>query len=286
MKKLLLLLILATSVFALPQPIGYVNDFAEVIEPEWEEKLNTLIGEIEKNTTVEISIVTVQNLDGQAPEQLALQYLEEWGVGKANDNGLVILVAPQERKYRIEVGYGLEGTIPDSIAGRIGRHELQLYFKQGKYGEGLYSAVTIIGGLASGNPEVVAETQNYVAPMRDWLGAIVFIYIWCLFFFVGFIEIIPNRKARRGVGFTAFTLGILGSILVTPLTLAFALGGFTMFFLVAFLQIEARRPSKLPGHPRVWWGGPGGFGGLGRGAGGFGGFGGGHGGGGGAGGGW
>jgi uncharacterized protein len=268
MKRFLLFLLLLPVAFALPQPIGYVNDFANIIEPEWEEQLNALIGEIEKNTTVEIAIVTVKTLEDNTPEGLALAYLEQWGVGKkGTDNGLVILVALEEHKWRIEVGYGLEGTITDSISGRIGRHELVPYFKQGNYGEGLYNEV-------------------YVAPLRDWIGVIVFFYVWCLFFFMGFIEIIPNKKVRKGVGYTAFGIGFLASWLAVPLSFAFAMAGFTVFFLIAFLLTETRRPSHLPRGTQIWWGGSRGFGGIGGSSGGFGGFGGGGGGGGGAGGGW
>ncbi len=124
----------------LPNPVGYVNDFAGIIEPEWERKCEAVIREIEEKTGAEVAIVTVNTIEPYATiEDYAVELFEKWGIGKkGEDNGVLILVALKEKKIRIEVGYGLEGAIPDGLAGEIIRKTIIPFFRQGKFGEGLY----------------------------------------------------------------------------------------------------------------------------------------------------
>ena len=88
-----------------PSPVGYVNDFAYMISPSDEANLNDLISSIEKATTVEIVIVTIDSLQGLSVEEYAVKLFEKWGIGKkSNDNGLLILVAKNERGILIQDG--------------------------------------------------------------------------------------------------------------------------------------------------------------------------------------
>ncbi len=290
MKKLLLLLLLATSVFALQQPQGRVNDFADIITPEWEAKITGLIDQIEENTTSEITVITVQSLEEQPIEELALKYLEEWGVGKKEtDNGIVVLVALQEREYRIETGYGVEGILPDARAGRIGREILQLYFRQQLYGEGIYAAVQEIEGLLAQDPTIMAKYSPRRELITPFANQILFITFILVFFICGMAEARATKKQQ-------WTTFIAGNTLVNG-ALAwlgfwapfFALIAASIFFFIAGLVIFTlinAKPHPKSFHGAFWWGGRGGFGGIGKGSGGFGGFGGGMGGGGGAGGRW
>jgi uncharacterized protein len=285
MKKLLFLLILlSTFASALPAPSGWVNDYANILSLDEKMQLNTLIDSIEKNTTAEISIVTVKSLDGKPIEEVALNYLTEWGVGKkTNDNGIVILVAPNERKYRIEVGYGAEGVVTDARAGRIGREILALYFKEKQYGNGLKIAVEEIGGLLKNDPDITAE----YAPRKQFFNAIA---PWI--FFLGFIitsmiaRLSAIRKKRK---FTAFCIseGLFVTLLII-LGIWVPFIGFLLaapfFFIIGIIMYAAALASGQQFHG---WIGMGGFGMGGRpGGGSFGGFGGGMGGGGGSSGGW
>jgi len=281
MKRLLIFLLLATSVFALPQPTGTVNDYANIITPEWKTQIETLISSIQQNTTAEIAIVTVESLDDSTVEELGLQYLTEWGVGKkGTDNGVVILVAPNERKYRIEVGYGAEGVITDARAGRIGRDILALYFKEGKYGEGLYNAVEEIGGLLSNDPEIMAtytpkyEFFNMLAPFIFFAGMI----------FTWIISIIAATRKTKKQQWTTFLTAdaifiavVLGIGFIVP-HVVYLFAGF--FFIIAGIITFLRMLSRASSGGRFWYLGGGGS------SGGFSGFGGGSGGGGGASGGW
>ena len=144
-----------------PSPAGYVNDFANMLSPGDIARLNNEITAIEKDTTVEIAIVTVDSLQGVSVEEYAVKLFEKWGIGKkGNDNGLLILVAKNEREYRIETGYGLESIINAARAGRIGREILEPNFKKGEYGEGLYEAVLEIKGLVENEPRVVSRYEG------------------------------------------------------------------------------------------------------------------------------
>src|SRR6266481_2437548 len=103
-------------------PTGYVSDLAGVISPDVKTSLEALCTELEQKTSAQIAIVTVQSLEGESVENYAVDLLKQLGVGSKKENrGVLLLVAPNERKYRIEVGYGLEPVINDARAGDAGR---------------------------------------------------------------------------------------------------------------------------------------------------------------------
>ena len=107
-----LLLIATTDGLAqtLPKPTGRVNDFANIISPDVESELDAQLATLENTTSHEVAVVTVESLQGTTVEDYANRLFKEWGIGQAQkDNGVLILVAPNERDVRIEVGYGLEG---------------------------------------------------------------------------------------------------------------------------------------------------------------------------------
>lgn len=120
------------------QPTGYVNDFAGIIDSSTKNKLEQLLTAYEQQTTNEVSVVTVPSLDDVPIEDYAVQLFEKWGIGKKEkDNGLLLLVAPNERKARIEVGYGLEGAINDALAGKILDNTVIPWFRQNNYADGI-----------------------------------------------------------------------------------------------------------------------------------------------------
>ena len=147
----LIILILFTSTAAAvnyPQLTGFVTDSAEMIDPVYEAKITELASKIERETTVEIAVVTVESLEGESREMYAVKLFEQAGIGKQDkDNGLLILVAEQEREYRFEVGYGLEGVITDSMKVNIGDRIIVPNFKNGEYGKGIYESIVVIEKL-------------------------------------------------------------------------------------------------------------------------------------------
>jgi uncharacterized protein len=136
-----------TVVFALSvaaaQPVSqlkatdYVNDFAHVINPNAITQLDSICQQIDQKAHAQIAIVTVQSLNGSDIESYAADLFKQWGIGsKATDRGVLILLAVQDRRYRVEVGYGLEPILPDGKVGGFGREAVPL-LRQGDYGASL-----------------------------------------------------------------------------------------------------------------------------------------------------
>lgn len=238
--KILLLLLFAllitTVVSAFPSPTNYVTDTANVIDSQTESQLNSLINNFEKNTTVEIVILTIDTLDGEPIEDYAVKLFEDWGIGKKDiNNGLLILVAVQDHEYRIEVGYGLEGTIPDSLAGRIARENMVPYFKEDNYGEGIYSATLEYMSYIEGDPFVVSQYQDSsddyssedLGTFKILFPIFVVIILSTVFIISSIMSKTKKSKSRfAGILFTFFFLYFLFGAIFAFLYLAFSLIGF------------------------------------------------------------
>jgi len=142
----LLLFLASTAYGALPaRPAGPVNDFAGVIEPAEAGTLTQILTTLQQQTGIAMVIVTLPTLEGSDIETTATDLFQKWGIGeKGKDNGILILAAIQDRDARIEVGYGLEGAIPDAFAGRILREVLFPSFRQSRYGEGLLKGAVVL----------------------------------------------------------------------------------------------------------------------------------------------
>ncbi|MFA5397982.1 MAG: TPM domain-containing protein, partial [Methanogenium sp.] len=103
-----------------PEYHNWVNDYANVIDDDVESVLNNTIAEFEEKTSSEITVVTINSLDGENLEDFSMKIADNWKVGKEDkDNGIMLLFAIAEKRVRLEVGYGLEGVINDAKAGRI-----------------------------------------------------------------------------------------------------------------------------------------------------------------------
>ncbi|MDD5136575.1 MAG: TPM domain-containing protein, partial [Candidatus Omnitrophica bacterium] len=161
-KKIFFILVLSALACAycaaaekVPEPAGWVNDFANVISPDYRDKLEGLIGDLEAKTGSEIAVVTVSSIAPYDEKEYARMLFDSWKPGKkGKDNGLLLLVAIKERRWRIETGYGVEGILPDGLCGRIGRDHMVPYFKDGDYGRGLYNGALALAGVIAGNSGV------------------------------------------------------------------------------------------------------------------------------------
>jgi uncharacterized protein len=127
-------------------PPAPVVDLAGVIDNSVKTKINRYLRELEQKTTAQVAILTIKNLAGQSIEDFSITIAhDKWKLGqKGKDNGVLVMVAVDDKKYRIEVGYGLEGILPDSLVGSIGRQYLVPYFRKGDYSTGVYAAVLVI----------------------------------------------------------------------------------------------------------------------------------------------
>ncbi len=189
--------------FIKPTEEFYVNDFADIIDDSAESEMLSRSVTLAQKTTAQVVTVTVESLDGVAPEEYALQIGREWGVGDDEaDNGIVILLSESDREIYIAVGYGLEGALPDGKTGRIiDRYGLD-YLKNDDFSTGLLeiskavvNEVYIENGL---EPEVgytPIDSIIDIQPIEEhggsvavsWVGMIIIIII---------ILILPRR--RRG----------------------------------------------------------------------------------------
>jgi uncharacterized protein len=130
------------------RPAADVNDYAGLLSPAEKEALEARCRQLREKTGAELAVVTLKSLEGGQIDDFANKLFARWGIGqKDKKNGLLLLVAMEERKSRIEVGYGLEPIIPDVLAGRILDHQLRPRFREQKFAEGLTAAVNALSEL-------------------------------------------------------------------------------------------------------------------------------------------
>ena len=149
----------------LPKPTSKVSDFAGVLTPAARADLESLLTTLEQDTTAEVVVATSASLGGISVEEYGNRVFNEWQIGKAAlDNGVLVLVAPTEREMRIEVGYGLEGVIPDGLAGAIIRDEFLPDFRDGNYEAGILRGVRRVADVVRAKqvltPEQLAALQS------------------------------------------------------------------------------------------------------------------------------
>ncbi|MFA5841817.1 MAG: TPM domain-containing protein [Candidatus Paceibacterota bacterium] len=273
------------------KPAGFVNDFVGVLTAEQKASLEQTLLQNEQATGNEISVVAVKTLDGETIEKFAEKLFEEWGIGKkGKDNGALLLAAIDDRKIRIEVGYGLEPVLTDAISSQIIRSVILPKFKQGDY----------YGGISDGVAQVVSVTRGEYIPAAAptdnnpwWANLETDFFLFWLG--LGIIEWLFAIMARSRSWWLGGVFGVVVGVVVAVAATVFI--GLVVGAVLAplgllldyFVSKEYSKSKELGKKPR-WWagGGPwlgGGFGGRG-GGGGFSGFGGGRSGGGGASGGW
>ncbi len=192
------LLVLAQNI---PQPSGSVNDFAAVISQEYKDKLNALIQELNEKTSAEIAVVTVSSIAPYEEKMYARMLFDSWKPGKKEkDNGVLVLLAVKERRWRIETGYGVEGVLPDGLCGEIGRNYMVPYFKQGDYAQGLYYGVASIARVIAKDANIklegVASTENTAGSEDNTLITLLIFLIFLAF--IIFNSVFSSRLRRRG----------------------------------------------------------------------------------------
>jgi uncharacterized protein len=125
-----------------PKPTGRVNDFANVIDPATEAEIDRRLDQLEQATSSEIAVATIQSLGGLASTEYANRLFKQWGVGQEKlDNGVLVVIAIEDRDMAIEVGYGLEGVLPDGLAGQVIRDDFTPRFRDNDYSGGIRNGV-------------------------------------------------------------------------------------------------------------------------------------------------
>jgi uncharacterized protein len=202
--SLLLLWSAVAHAALLPRPAGPVYDGAQVIPDAVEAGIDAKLRALSKETGKTLVVATVPSLDGMEVEEYAVELFETWGIGdKELDEGALILVAPNERRTRIEVGLGSEGVLPDALAGRIIDQQMIPRFKAGDYGGGIAAAADAVTEQLKREPTdaravaAAAERAAKQSRSNDDEGEFGMVLFW-LFIFFFFILPIIRSMARGG----------------------------------------------------------------------------------------
>lgn len=196
-----------------------VIDSAEMITPEDERIISAIIQEVKRQGGPVIGVVTLRSLEGESIEAVSIRIADAWKLGTAaGDNGVILTIAKDDRRMRIEVGQGLEGDLPDAYAKRIIDFQLNPHFKQGRYGEGIFAAITQIVKHTfpefdlNSAPSDLQNRSNQVGEphsfgIKDIIRFIIMILI--MIFLIAtpmgrlllFSSLLSGGRSRRGGGF-------------------------------------------------------------------------------------
>lgn len=257
----------AVAEVAVPPLTAHINDLAGVIDPARRAALEQTLGEFETRRGAQIVVLTLPTAAPETIEQYALRVAEQWKLGrKGIDDGLLLVVATQDRALRIEVGYGLEGVIPDAVAKRIISEVIVPYFKQGDFAGGIEAGVQQVMRLVEGE-SLPAPERRATPAMGGVEASLPLLFIVTI---VGGLLLRAVFGRLLGAGLTGVGAGILAWFLIGSLFFGLIAGLFAFFFLLGgggrFLGGGGWGSS-----PRGGWGGGGFGGGMSGGGGGFGG---------------
>lgn len=250
-----------------PRITGHVNDLAGMLSPATKRQLEAVLTDFERQESTQFVVLTIPSLEGDALEDFSMRVAEAWKIGQRNlDNGAILLIAKNDRKIRIEVGYGLEGRLTDLLAGRIIRQVMAPHFKRGRFDQG------ITEGIAAMIDAVRGEFSAADAP-RQPQQAQEGIPVFALLGLFLLINVLGRVSRWLGAAAGAVLFPIAGALFfnLAPLLLL----GLIPLGLIAGLVLSLIGGPLVYGHSTShrgggYWGG--GFGGGGFSSGGFGGF--------------
>ena len=234
-----------------PTPTGYVNDFANIISDSVEIELENKLQAFEASSSHEIALTTLSSLEGDVIENTAVELFQQWGIGKKNqDNGVLLLIAPTERKLKIEVGYGLESILTDRRAGTIIRDIITPEFKKDNYEVGIVSGLDAIITILSSDPAAFDQTTpSSNQSSESKLDSFMFLFALLIY-----LSAFLARSKRFWPG------GVIGAILgiiFVSITAGIMLGFWGLF--LDFILSKNYKTRKKKGLSTSWWSSRGGF---------------------------
>jgi uncharacterized protein len=257
---------------AVPELKGRINDYAGLLSSATVRQLDAGLAQLETTDSTQIVVLTIPSLEGDSLEDFSIRVVEQWQIGqKGKDNGALLLVSKNDRRVRIEVGYGLEGKLTDLVSGRIIRNIIVPRFRMGNYDQGIIDGVAAMAGVVRGEftaPETARRSRGHRGGSPGLVGLL------ALLFFINMLG-----RLNRGIGAAAggvlapiagalfMNMGLLGILSLIPIGAA---GGYLMGLMGGPVSFG----RSMSGRHGGYWGGGfggGGFGGFG-GGGGFGGF--------------
>jgi len=246
----------ADALVPLPPLAARVTDLTATLAPEQRAQLEASIAAIERDKGAQVAILMLPSVQPETIEQFGIRLAEAWKIGRRGVNdGVIVIVAKNDRKMRIEVGYGLEGAIPDAVAKRIVAETMAPRFKAGDFFGGLEAAVASLGKIIAGEalpPAVGSDSATNLGTDGDALPMLIFVVI------------VLAGMARK-------ILGVLGSLLAAGLAgwLALSVFGSWLAAGLAGLAAFAFSFARLGGGRSGWHAGGGGFSSSDSGGGGF-----------------
>ncbi len=181
------------------KPQGYVNDFAGVISPDARNRLTALCTDVDQKAQSQIAVVTVHNLDGDSVEDFTNRLGDQWGVGHKTSRGVLILLAVDDHRYRVEVGYGLEGILNDAKVGDFGRAIVPA-LRRGDYSSAVLQLTWSVASVIAQDRGVTLSGAPPAQPAPDHSGSLppVVVLVILIVLFGGIVLL--NRLARGGGG--------------------------------------------------------------------------------------
>ena len=187
------------------RPDGYVTDRAQILSDSVHEQLESRLQAFERETSNQIVVAAFPSLEGESLEDFSIHLAEKWKIGqKDKDNGVILLIFKNDRKVRIEVGYGLEGSLPDAICQHIIQQEIVPQFRQAHYDEGISKAIDALMAATQGEYRGKGEDPSRFA-RHFFIFLAVMVACSTLFFIVINIAIFRKmnaiyRSRRSGTG--------------------------------------------------------------------------------------
>ncbi|MBC8008349.1 MAG: TPM domain-containing protein [Prolixibacteraceae bacterium] len=201
----------------IPYLSGRVVDQAEILSAPARERIGNLLQEHEQATSIQIAILTINGIGAESIEDFSVRVFEIWKLGtREKNNGVLIVVAPQEHRMRIEVGYGLEGMLPDVAADRIIRNLMTPRFREGNYDVGIEAGATAVIQILEGRQPADAE---WVAPAQPASGF--------------HVKAAPMPVAER-ILMSLFVFSIIGLFTFIGIVTPGGMGWFLYVFLIPF----------------------------------------------------
>ncbi len=241
---------------AIPEFTGRVIDLTDTLTSEQRRKLEQRLKRLEEEKGSQLAVLIVPSTQSESIEQYSIRVVEKWRLGRKDiDDGVLLLIAKNDRRLCIEVGYGLEGAIPDVTAKRVIREIITPHFKKGDFYGGITAGVEQLARLIQGEPLPEPEPRQ-TQRNRD-SGDLLFWLFFILFFAPTFRWLFGRLPGALAVG------GIAGFLTwsVTAVLMPALFAGVVLFFL-ALVFGTGGRGHYTAGHGGPWtggWSGPGGF---------------------------
>ena len=186
------------------KPEGRVTDYTGTLSPSEKGTLERKLADFEKETTNQIAVLLIPSLEGDSLEDYSIRLAEKWKIGqKGRSNGVIFLIVKNDRKLRIEVGYGLEGTLPDALSGSILSNEITPRFKAGQFFLGIEAGLNAIVAATKGEykPPKKRESRSRTSPWGMFLPVLLFFGLFAS------LNLVARRRHFHSGGSRGWTTG-------------------------------------------------------------------------------